>query len=76
MFLFFILKVLKFCITKFCKFILSFSFYRLAPPASAIKKDRGQDYLDMRGLTLVNLETFNVSSVEDFPPPPTPPKRE
>ena len=30
----------------------------------------------MSGLTSVNLETFNVLSVEDSPPPPTPPKRE
>ena len=48
----------------------------LAPPTRAIEQDRGQDYLDMSGLTSVNLETFNVSSVEDSPPPLTPPKRE
>ena len=66
----------KFFITKFCKIYPIFTFYRLTPPTRAVKQDRGQDYIDMSGLTLVNLETFNVSSVEDSPPPPTPPKRE
>ena len=63
-------------ITKFCKIYPILCSPQTYLPTRAIEQDRGQDYLDMSGLTLVNLETFNVSSVEDSPPPPTPPKRE